>query len=170
MEADDGANDVLPLSADVEEAAAKGERDGETGEDEDREINQRRLEVRRIHAELVAWITDGTGRVPREQPVEPRTVEDRLVRREGVLAAEDEDDQPADEECDERRHERRHDPTGALVQRKTGRNRPGLRLLDRRRCLLAHAAASPVTVPPVIANPQVSSETSGPYSATISPS
>ena len=170
----DRADDVLALPPDVEEPAAERKRDGEAREDEDRELDQRLLEVPGSHAQFVTRITDGAGRVPRKEPVEPRTVEDLLVRRQWVLAAEDEDDQAGDEEGKEGRDERRHDPAGALVDseaRCDAGRRP--RLCRRRggcRRLLAHAAASPFTVPPIIAMPSSSSVTSVPYSATIAPS
>ena len=174
LDGGDRADDVLALPADVEEPAAEGEGHGQAREDEDGELDQRLLEVAGSHAELVARIPDGAGRVPRKEPVEPRAVEDLPVRRQRVLAAEDEDDQAGDEEGKDGRHERRHDPAGALVDseaRCDAGRRP--RLCRRRggcRRLLAHAAASPFTVPPIIAMPSSSSVTSVPYSATIAPS
>jgi hypothetical protein len=68
----DHSHDVLALAADVEEAAAEGERDGEAGQDQRRRHDQRLLEVQSSEVALFALH-------PREEPVQPGPVEDRLV-------------------------------------------------------------------------------------------
>ncbi len=75
----DPAHDVLALAADVEQAAAEGERHREAGEDQRRRHDQRLLEVqRRDRAVLRAR--------PREEPVQAGAVEDRLVGGDRVVA------------------------------------------------------------------------------------
>jgi hypothetical protein len=93
------ADEILALTADVEHPAAEGERDRERGEDERRRDDQRLLEVERRAEALVALH-------PREEPVEPRTREDRLVRGERVVSRRDHHE-AADEEGEDRsRHGR----------------------------------------------------------------
>ena len=74
-----GSDDVLALAADVEEAAAERERDGEAGEDQRRRDDQRLLQVER----RVRGVAAGD---PGEEPVEPGAVEDRPVGGERVAA------------------------------------------------------------------------------------
>ena len=62
---EDRAEDVLPLAADVEQAAAERERDREPGEDQRRRAQQRLLQVERGDRAVV-------GARPREQPVQAR--------------------------------------------------------------------------------------------------
>ena len=108
---EDPPGEVLALAADVEQAAAECERDGETHEDERRRLDQRLLEV------------EGRDRVevPRdlEEPVQPRPLEDRLVRLERVLARRDEDDEAAHDERDQHREERRDEPARPLREGET---------------------------------------------------
>ena len=56
---DDRADDVLALAADVEQAAAERERDGEAGQDQRRRQEQRLLEVQRRGDALVVRLTHG---------------------------------------------------------------------------------------------------------------
>ena len=100
-------DDVLARAADVEEAAAEGERDGEAREDQRRRRDQRLLHVQRRQAALVAGH-------PREEPVEARPVEDRPVGRERVLPRRDEDDEAADQECEHCGQHRREQPARLL--------------------------------------------------------
>ena len=57
---EDGAGEVLALAADVEEAAAEGERDREPDEDQRRRRDQRLLEVERGDEALL--VPSPTGR------------------------------------------------------------------------------------------------------------
>src|ERR671924_379799 len=171
--ADDHPDDVLTLDADVEEAAAEGEGDGEAAEDQRRRDDQRLLEVEAGAEALPAGIRPLD---PREEPVQAGAIEDRAVGVERVLPGREEDDESADEERERRGQQRRDDPAGPLVEgqpRGDARNRlqVGRRpRLGRWRGVAHDAAAACWTVPPGIAMPSCSSVTSGPYSATIRPS
>jgi hypothetical protein len=79
------ADDVLALPADVEQARPERVRDRQAREHQRRRQQQRLLEVLGRDRPVL-------GRDPREQPVQPRAVEDRLVGREGVRAREQDDD------------------------------------------------------------------------------
>ncbi len=68
----------LSLAADVEEPAAEGERDGDRGQDQRRRHEERLLEV-------AGRLGSGLAGDPREEPVEPGALEDRPVRRPGLL-------------------------------------------------------------------------------------
>ena len=157
---DVGADEVLALAADVEQPAAEGEGDREPGEDQRGGEDQRLLQVQRRGRALVAGD-------PREDPVQPGAVEDRLVGRDRVVAGE-EDHQAGDEEGEHRREDR-HDDAAALHVGRQPRRRGGRRglgaALARQRLaglrLLAHAAASALRPPPVMAMPSSSSEAVG---------
>ena len=77
--ADERADEVLALAADVEQAAAERERDRQAGEDQRRRHDQRLLQVQRRDGAVL-------GADPREEPVQPGAVEDRLVGRDRVVA------------------------------------------------------------------------------------
>ena len=167
--ADDPADGVLALAADVEHAGAERERDREADEDQRRGLDQRLLEVARRGRAL------GPGD-PGEQPVEAGPVEDRLVGRERVVAGR-QHDQPAGDERDYRRDDRHHDAAGTppeCGQRGWGPRGGapalvgfGLEFLLEQ----AHGATSAVCAfPPVIAMPSSSSVASGGNSPTILPS
>ena len=166
-----GADEVLALAADVEQAAAERERHRQAGEDQRRRDDQRLLEVE-----------GGDGAVlladPREEPVQPGALEDRPVGLDRVLAGE-RDDEAADREGQQRGQQRRDDAAAAQVAREPAgdRERGALAGRLRRRCdrdvvVLgrAHAASSSPRPPPVIATPKSSSLADGGSSATIAPS
>ena len=150
------ADEVLALAADVEQAGAERERDGEAGEDQRRRQDQRLLQVQRRERPVVAGH-------PREQPVEAGALEDRLVGVDRVGAG-GEDEEAADEEREQRGDERDEDAAAAQVARQPRRDGDG-----------AGPASSATltprpTLPPSIATPSSSSLTSGASSATIRPS
>ena len=116
----DRADDVLPLPADVEQPAAECERDGQSCEDEHRELDECLLEIARGDA----WIG---ARLPGEEPVEPRSVEDRPVGGERILSADHEHDQAAYEEREEQGQKRDRNGAGATAERDTARERLGRR-------------------------------------------
>ena len=91
---------VLALAADVEHAGAERERDREADEEQRCGLDQRLLEVARRGRAL------GSAD-PREQPVEAGAVEDRLIRRERIVARR-EHDQAGGDERDDRRDDRHH--------------------------------------------------------------
>ena len=132
-----GADEVLALAADVEEAAAEGEGDRQAGEDQRRRGEQRLLEVQLGDDPVV--LAD-----PREEPVEPGAVEDRLVGLDRVAAG-GEHDEAADDEGEEDRDDRRDDPAAAQVGRQAARDGDGGVAVG----LGAHAAAS-LRPPPVM--------------------
>ena len=167
----DRAGEVLPVAADVEEAAAERERDREAREHEHRPEKQRLLEVRgRLRGEVV--------RVPREpdaavgerdadvvaadleEPVEARAAEDRPVRLQRVddASRRQEHDDAADQERQQQREHGRD--AGPPPSGGSGSARPGStlglgrRLLRRRLDGLAHAAS--FCPPPVMATPSSS--------------
>ena len=125
-----GADPVLALTADVEEAAAEGEADGEPGQDERRRVGERvrqvdlgddRVDVHRVAGQVL------------ERPVEPCADRELLVDRERVRADQDHDE-PAEHERDQDGCEREQEPAQSLPQ--------------------PHDAASSFDVPPpVIARP-----------------
>jgi hypothetical protein len=98
----DRADDVLALAADVEEPAPEGKSNGQPREHEHRELDQCLLEVARSQAGIRA-------RVPRKKPVQAGPVEDRPVRGQRVLAADDEHDEPAHDEGEQHGQERDDD-------------------------------------------------------------
>ena len=155
---EDEPDPVLALPADVEEAAPKRERDGERGENQRRRGAERLLEVARRLARLLS-------RQPLVGPVEARSLEDRPVRRDRVVAGEEDDEAP-DQEGQDRGRERDEEAPGALLETRS-EGEALLGLGRRRRWRDAHAAVS--RRPPVIAMPSSSSVTSGPYSPTIRP-
>ena len=81
----DRADDVLALAADVEQAGAERERHGQPDENQRRRQDQRLLQVQRRERPVL-------GGDPREEPVQPRALEDRLVGRERARAREGDDD------------------------------------------------------------------------------
>ena len=98
-DADDDAHRVLTLAADVEEAAAEREGDGEAGERERRRAQKRLREVERREVEDV-----GVAEVIPE-PVDAGAFEDPGVGVDRVRARR-EDDEPAHEEREDGREER----------------------------------------------------------------
>ena len=166
-----GADEVLALAADVEQAAAERERDRQAGEDQRRRDDQRLLEVEGGDDAVV--LAD-----PREEPVQPGAVEDRPVGRDRVLARE-RDDEAADREGQQRGQQRRDDAAAAQVAREPAgdRHRRALAGRLRRRCergVVVLGALTPLSSsprpPPVIATPKSSSLADGGSSATIAPS
>ena len=122
------AGDVLALAADVEQAAAERERDGQAGEHQGRRQQQRLLErvgVTRLEAVGVPREPDLRVRArhddvvaPRvEEPAQAAPVEDRLVRRERVVAGGDDDDEAADQEGQQRRDQRDDEAARPLERR-----------------------------------------------------
>ena len=107
-----GADEVLAVAADVEQAGAEREGDREAGEDQRRGDDQRLLQVERGERAVVA-------RDPRQQPVQPGALEDRPVGVDRVGAGERDDD-AADEERDQRGDERDQQPAAAQVARERG--------------------------------------------------
>src|SRR4029079_14267179 len=145
-------------AADVEEPRAERERHREPREDQRRRDDQRLLEIRRREIAVRA------GR-PREEPLEPGSLPDRLVDGDRVLPG-DQHYETAHEEREQRRQQRNDDPAAAEV---AGQSR-GRRLGEELGFLGgAHAAVLPPR-PPVMAMPSSSSDTSGGNSLTISPS
>ena len=139
--------------------AAEGECDRQRGQDQRRRHAQRLLEVLGGDPALVAGH-------PREEPVEARSVEDRAVGGDRVVAG-DQDDEAPDQEGEHGRGERDERSADPLVEDAREAREPGLgRWL--RGSALAHAAS--FAPPPVIAIPSSSSVASGPYSPTIRPS
>ena len=167
------ADEVLALAADVEHAAAEGERDREPREHERRRHEQRLLQVEAATTRVV--VGD-----PREEPVQSCALEDRAVGRQRVLARGHEHDEAADQEREQRREERREDPAGRCASRSArrsdaaglaGRGLPGPGAAGR----VGSSACSltpppPSRPPPVIARPSSSSVAVGGNSPTISPS
>ena len=169
---DDRAGDVLALAADVEEAAAERERDGEPRADQRRRQDQRLRQVVRREAvrvgvppeeDLVVRERDVDVVVAElEEPVQAGAVPDRLVRAQRVVAR-GEHDEPAGEEGEQHREERRDDAAGALVEREPLRDarHDAARLGDLRLLGRDGHAAPPPALPPVIAIPSSSSVTPG---------
>ena len=174
-DAGDHADQVLALSADVEEAAAEGERNREPGEDQRGRQDQRLLQVvgsialdRRVPGEpnVMARERHGDAVVTDvEEPVQARTGEDALVDLPGVVAR-GQHDHAAHEEREDRSDDRRDDAARALVDLEPLRDARGVRggvgrerLAGRRSLevaataprLRAHAATSS-RPPPVIAS------------------
>src|SRR5829696_3272391 len=149
------AGPVLALPADVEEAAAESEGNGDPREDERCHEDERLLEV------VCGVLTSFAGH-PREEPVEARALEDGLVGAHGVVPGK-QDDKAADQEGERRRGKR--DEDAAESSREPLRHR---RLSARRLGRPGRHAAC--FRPPVIAIPSSSSETPGSYSPTIRPS
>ena len=106
-----------------------------------------------------AAASPGLAGDPGEEPVEPGAGEDRLVRGDGVVPR-DRDDETADQEREHGRGDRDEDAADAgrepVAPTRLGRRRPRL---------VGHQAASSPPRPPVMAMPSSSSETSRPYSA-----
>ncbi len=102
------ADDVLALAADVEQAAAERERDGEAREDERRRQDQRLLQVDGRHVALGAVESQGKNQL---SPA-PSKIARYVVER--VAARGDEHHETADEEREERRQERCEEASGAL--------------------------------------------------------
>nr|WP_228431015.1 hypothetical protein [Baekduia soli] len=115
---DDAADGVLALAADVEQAGAEGVGDGQADEDQRRGDQQRLLEVDRRRVAVGA-------RGPREQPLQARAVEDRLVGVDRVVAR-GQHDQAAGQERDDHRQDRGEDPASAQLGRQArGDGGPG---------------------------------------------
>ena len=159
VEGREEADPVLALPADVEEAAAEGERDRDSGQDERRHQDERLLEV-------VRGVLARLARHPREEPVQAGALEDRLVGRDRVRAG-DQDDEAADQEGEHRRGDRDED-TADPRREPLGDRRGRACLRARARARSSRHAAS--FRPPVMAMPSSSSETPGGYSPTIRPS
>src|SRR5262249_50560366 len=156
--------------ADVEEAAAEGERHGEPGEDQRRREEQRLLQVEGCRRPRRA-------RDPREEPVQAGAVEDLAIGVERVVTGR-QDDQAADREREQRGDQRRRDAPGALHDR-VPCDEPDrclgvllrFRLEADGRQGFGHAASSlSPRPPPVMAMPSSSSDAVGGYSPTICPS
>ena len=136
VDPDDRADEVLALTADVEEAAAKRERDREPGEDQRGCRQQRLREVVRgrevrvgVPPEPDVVVREGEVDVvvaEVEEPVEPGAFEDRLVRAQGVVTGREHDDS-ARQERDDGGEQRRDDPARALVERELAGDRRGVR-------------------------------------------
>src|SRR5918999_792693 len=168
----DRPDDVLALAADVEQAGAERERDGQAGEDQRGRDDQRLLQVERRQ---VAILAGG----PREDPLEAGALPDRLVGRDRVLA-DQQHRHPAEQEGEHRREHGHDDAAPTDVCRHPrrrgerdlfgGLTREGRALgrLVGQVAPLVHSARS--APPPVMAKPSSSSETSGGNSPTISPS
>ena len=160
----DRAGDVLPLAADVEQAGAEGQRDGEAGEDERPGLQQRLLEVHR---------RDGPVRTgdPGEEPLKAGALPDRVVRRQRVAAG-DEHHQAAQEEGDDRGEDGHEPAAGAQV---VGDARPHAGRRGRRldglggRGLDGRTSGRGRPSPPVISRPISSSVAVGGSSPTIRP-
>ena len=153
----DRADDVLALAADVEQAGAEGERDGEADEDQRRRQQQRLLQVERRDRAVLAGD-------PREEPVQPAALEDRVVGLERVRARRAITTTPADEERHERGDQRDQHAAAAQVARQPrGDRRP------RRAASPAGRSRGPrhgaAACPPVMATPSSSSVASGGSSA-----
>ncbi len=153
----EAADEVLTLAADVEQAGAERERDGEAGEDQGCRDDQRLLQVQPGDQAVLA-------RDPGEQPVQPRALEDRPVGADRVGAG-GEHDEAADRERHQRGDHRDQDAAAAQVAGERRADRQGAGSLATRRGT-GHAR----TVPPSIATPISSSVTSGESSATMRPS
>src|SRR5918996_686061 len=163
------ADPVLALPSDVEHPAAECEGHCECGQDERRHDDERLLEVACL-----------LGRLPyaRDEPGEPRALEDGLVglegRRDALLG--DDHDEPADDEGEQRRGDGDEQAARPLVEGAQARDRAlgllGRVLLDRRRPRTQTVTSSSRSSlpPPSMAMPSSSSETSGGYSPAIRPS
>ena len=120
----DHADQVLALTADVEEPGAESERHGEGGEDQRGAQDQRLLQVDRRDRDRVRLrrveVVRASDRPDVDEPVgEPRKpgpVEDSAVDGDRIPSR-CEHDEAADEEGDERRDDRRDDASGPLVER-----------------------------------------------------
>ena len=120
----DHADEVLALTADVEQAAAERKRDRQPREDQRRRQDQRLLEVvRRVARDRrVPPEEDVVGRerdvdvvvAEVEEPVQAGLGDDALVDLPGIVAGRGDED-AAHEEGEERRDDRSDDPAGALV-------------------------------------------------------
>src|SRR5439155_23568137 len=142
--------------ADVEEAAAEREGDRESRQDQGRHDEKRLLEIERRRRSRPSLH-------PREEPVEAAAVEDRFVGRERIVAGRD-DHEAADEESEGCGRDRERDSRDALDETRA----PCTQLFGSGS--LGHGAVTASRRPPVIATPSSSSDASGPYSPTISPS
>src|SRR5215210_2016226 len=162
-------DEVLAVSADVEQPAAERERDREARQDQRGRLQQRL-------AEVVGGGARDIGVPRRNEPVEAGALDDVPVGDERVVAG-GEHEQPADQKRHQRRRRRDGDPAGALPEREAGGDGLGRRVRDVLGLLallwrerLAHAAEGSLRLPPSISSPISSSVVSGVCSPTMRPS